>query len=116
MFPSMQLEWSWEFCTPNLLLSTFGAFLLFSCIEGKAPRLVTEVGKLSFGMYLMHMFFLNPISQLVIGGNVARPLLPVSVAIPVIALATYLCCIAMTKLLSYLPAAEYIVGYSSRRK
>ena len=116
MFPSMQLEWSWEFCTPNLLLSTFGAFLLFSCIEGKAPRFVTEVGKLSFGMYLMHMFFLNPISQLVIGGNVARPLLPVSVAIPVIALATYLCCIAMTKLLSYLPAAEYIVGYSSRRK
>ena len=31
------MEWSWEFCTPNVLLATFGAFLLFSCIE-KAPR------------------------------------------------------------------------------
>jgi hypothetical protein len=23
------MEWSWEFCTPNVLLATFGSFLLF---------------------------------------------------------------------------------------
>lgn len=34
------LEWSWEFCTPNVLLATFGAFLLFTCIEQKeAPQM-----------------------------------------------------------------------------
>ena len=53
------LEWSWEFCTPNVLLASFGAFLLFSCIERKsAPAAVSGIAKLSFGMYLIHMFFL----------------------------------------------------------
>lgn len=116
MLPSMELEWGWEFCTPNLLLSTFGIFLVFSCIKGKTPRFVSEVSKLSFGMYLMHMFFLSPISRFVIGVDVAHPLLPVEIAIPVIAVLTYLCCIVTTKLLSYLPAAEYMVGYSSLEK
>ena len=67
-------------------------------------------------MYLMHMFFLSPISRFVIGVDVPHPLLPVEIAIPVIAVLTYLCCIVTTKLLSYLPAAEYMVGYSSLEK
>ena len=54
------LEWSWEFCTPNVLLATFGAFLLFTCIEQpKAPRIITGISKLTFGMYLVHMFFVT---------------------------------------------------------
>lgn len=28
------LEWAWEFCTPNVLCATFGAFLLFTCNRG----------------------------------------------------------------------------------
>ena len=55
------VEWSWEFCTPNVLLATFGLFLVFSCIrQEKAPALVTSLSKLSFGMYLMHIFYLVP--------------------------------------------------------
>ena len=108
------LEWSWEFCTPNVLCATFGLFLLFTCIEpkkGKAPAVVTEVSKLSFGMYLMHMFFLAPIAGLIIGGDPSNPLLPVWLAIPVIALLSYLCCIITTKLLSFLPGSRYFIGY-----
>ena len=109
MIDTPMLEWSWEFCTPNVLLATFGAFLLFTCIK-RAPSWINSLAKLSFGMYLMHIFFLVPISQWIIGGDVASPLLPVWLAIPVIALLTFVCCVVTTKLLSLLPGSKYIVG------
>jgi peptidoglycan/LPS O-acetylase OafA/YrhL len=115
-----ELEWSWEFCTPNVALATFGAFLLFSCIgtnadgspckEYKAPRLITELGKLSFGMYLMHIFFLNRIAAFVVQDNPAIPAIPVWAAIPLMAIACYICCALTTKLISLLPGSKWIVG------
>ncbi len=104
------LEWSWEFCTPNVALSTFGAFLLFSTIKSKAPAIVTEISKLSFGMYLMHMFFLSPIATFIVDGDRANPMIPVWLAIPCIAAATYVCCAVTTKILSMLPLSKYTVG------
>ena len=105
------LEWSWEFCTPNVLCATFGVFLLFSCIQQpKAPRLITEISKLSFGMYLMHMFFLAPIASFFVHGDQANPLVPVYLAIPCIALLSYLCCAVTAKALSYLPGSKWLIG------
>ena len=103
------MEWAWEFCTPNVLLATFGAFLLFSCIQ-KAPRWINSLAKLTFGMYLMHIFFLVFIAQWIIGGDVAHPLLPVWLAIPAIGLLTFLCCAVTTKLLSLIPGSKYVIG------
>jgi hypothetical protein len=37
--------------------------------------------------------------------------LPVWLAIPVIALLSYLCCVITTKLLSLLPGSRYFIGY-----
>jgi peptidoglycan/LPS O-acetylase OafA/YrhL len=94
------LEWGWEFCTPNVLLATFGLFLMFTCIEQKqAPAIVTETSKLSFGMYLVHMFFLAPIASFFVAGNQAEPLIPVALAIPVIAVLTFICCWITIRLL-----------------
>ena len=108
------LEWSWEFCTPNVLCATFGIFLLFTCISPsqrpKRQHICESLAKLTFGMYLMHMFFLAPIAAYIVHGDVANPLLPVWAAIPVIALLTFLCSAIATKLLSYLPGSRYIVG------
>lgn len=105
------LEWAWEFCTPNVLLATFGIFLMFSCIERKtAPAAITGLSKRSFGMYLMHMFFLAPIAKLVIGGDVANPLVPVWAAIPVIALLTFICCAVTSKLISLIPGSRWFAG------
>ena len=105
------LEWAWEFCTPNVLLATFGLFLLFTCIrQTEAPAVVTEVSKLSFGMYLMHMFYLAPIASFFVNGNQAEPLIPVYLAIPVIAILTFICCAVTTKLISLIPGSRYIVG------
>ena len=105
------LEWSWEFCTPNVLCTTFGAFLLFTCIKQPvAPRWVTEVSKLSFGMYLMHLFFLSNLAPLFVNGNQAQPLIPVALAIPCIAVLTFVCCLLTTKLISLLPGSKWVIG------
>lgn len=102
-------EWAWEYCTPNVLLTSFGAFLLFTCIQ-KASRWISGLAKLTFGMYLMHMFFLRFIAEWIIGGDIAHPLLPVWLAIPVIALLTFMCCAVTTKLISQIPGSKYLIG------
>jgi surface polysaccharide O-acyltransferase-like enzyme len=105
------LEWAWPFCTPNVLLATFGAFLLFTCIrQQKAPALLTGLSKLSFGMYLMHLLFLAPIAGWIIGGDVANPAVPVWLAIPLIAVLTFLCCALTTKLISLIPGSKWVIG------
>lgn len=105
------IEWAWQFCTPNVLLATFGAFLLFTCIEQRqAPALITDLGKLSFGMYLMHMFYLAFFANLLIGGDRANPLLPVWLCIPVIALLTFVSSAVTAKVLSLLPGSKYYIG------
>lgn len=104
-------EWSWEFCTPNVLLATFGAFLMFTCIERtEAPAWVTGISKLTFGMYLMHMFFLSNIAPIFVTSDPAHPLIPVYLAIPCIAILTYLCCVVTAKLISLIPGSKWVIG------
>lgn len=106
------LEWAWEFCTPNVLVATFGIFLMFTCIHKKeAPAIVTETSRLSFGIYLVHMFYLGPIASFFVAGNAADPLIPVCFAIPAIAILTFACSWLTIRLLSYLPGSRYTVGY-----
>jgi surface polysaccharide O-acyltransferase-like enzyme len=133
------LEWSWEFCTPNVLLATFGAFLMFTSIrslsgaegpvlsspvpepvEGPVPSspvpepvegpFISRFARLTYGMYLMHMFFLAPIAKCIVAGDPANPLIPVALAIPAIALLSFVCSALTTWLLSFLPGSKYIVG------
>lgn len=103
------LEWSWEFCTPNVLLATFGLFLVMSTIK-KAPRIVTGISKLTFGMYLMHMFFLSRIAPVFVNGDQANPLIPVYLAIPCIAVLCYVCCVVTAKIVSMVPGSRWIIG------
>ena len=104
------LEWSWEFCTLNVLMATYGLFLVFSTIQKPAPRLITSLAKLSFGMYLMHLFFLAPIAAYFVNGNPAEPIIPVWAAIPAITVLSFVCCAVTTKLVSLLPGSKWIVG------
>lgn len=106
-----RLEWAWEFCMPNLIIASFGAFLLFTCISTKKScPFIRGLSKLTFGMYLIHMFFLSPIASFIVGGDSANPLLPVWLAIPVIAIASYICCAVTVKLVSLLPGSKWVVG------
>ena len=105
------LEWAWEFCTPNIIIATFGVFLMFSCIErSSTPRVIAELSRLSFGIYLIHLFFLAPIADFFVNGNQAEPLIPVALAIPTIAVLAFICSAAAIKVLSLLPGSKYTVG------
>ena len=55
-----EIEIGWAFCTINCVLLTAGTFLLFTCINRQNPlQVITETSKLSYGMYLMHIFWLG---------------------------------------------------------
>ncbi len=111
LIESPVLEWTWGFCTPNVVCASFGAFLLFTCIRRtETPRFIASLSRLSFGMYLMHMFFLSQIAAYFVNGNPASPIIPVWQAIPVIACLTFVCCAATARLISLLPGSKYMIG------
>lgn len=110
---TMDLELAWCFCTLNVVACTVGTFLMFSCISlTKTPAWILELSNLSFGMYLMHIFWLG-LWVRVFKGTLA---LPSVASIPTIAAATFISSALATKVCSYLPGARYIVGYSSLRR
>jgi hypothetical protein len=101
------IEVGWAFCTINCVALTFGTFLLFTCIKAtSAPRIITELSKLSFGMYLIHIFWLTG-SVIIFKDMLA---LPTVAAIPCIAIATFLCCYISTKIISYIPGSKWLIG------
>ena len=59
---------------------------------------------------VFNVLFLTFIAEWIIGGDVAHPLLPVWLAIPIIGLLTFLCCAVTTKLISQIPGSKYIIG------
>lgn len=104
------IELGWAFCTINVLCETFGAFLLFSCIRLKrTPRFVEDLSRMSFGMYLMHIFWLN------FWAATIMPLMPTVAAIPSMAVATYVCSYISTKVLSFIPGSQYFLGAETRK-
>lgn len=101
------IEVGWAFCTLNCVILTAGTFLMFTCIESeKAPAVVTEMSKLSYGMYLMHIFWLGAWVML-FKHTMA---LPTVAAIPAIAAATFISCYLTAKIISYIPGSKWIIG------
>lgn len=100
------VEIAWCFCTPNVILLTFGMFLMLSTITKPLAGygLIRDISRLSYGMYLMHMFFLVMYSGIYI------PMMHVALAIPCIAVSTFASCYLTTKLLSLLPGSRWIIG------
>ncbi len=101
------IEIGWAFCTINCVILTAGTFLMFTCINlPRAPRLVTEMSKLSYGIYLMHTFWLG------LWATVFKTTLelPTVAAIPCIAVSTFICCLITTKIISFIPGSKWIIG------
>ena len=102
-----ELEIGWSFCTINVFSLTAGAFLMLSCIEQpQAPKLVTRLSELSYGMYLMHIFWLHAWSIV----SMQMLQLPTVASIPFIALCTFVSSALTTELLSKIPGSKWIVG------
>lgn len=99
------LEIGWAFCTINCLVLTGGMFVLFTCIE-KPNAVITDISKCSYGMYLMHIFWLGMWAS-VFKGTLA---LPTVAAIPAIAVSTFACSYLTTRVIRMLPGSKWIVG------
>lgn len=101
------LEIGWAFCTINCVILTAGTFLVFSCINRpNTPRIIIELSKLSYGMYLMHIFWLGLFAA-VFKQTLAFPTVA---AIPCIAICTFICSFITTKIISFLPGSKWIIG------
>lgn len=101
-----ELELSWRFCTPNVILESFGAFLFIESLfqSTRENKVISEISNLSYGIYLMHIFILGA-TYSIFEGMFSTPITIITVGIT-----TFLTCCVMTKLLSYLPYYKYLIG------
>lgn len=101
------LELSWDFTTTGVALMSLGAFLLFKLIKRptKGYRLIRNVSNLSYGVYLLHMFVLVAVFDIVSSWCLGTPL-----TMFISAILTFIGSVILTKLLSLLPKSKYIIG------
>lgn len=101
------LELSWDFTTTGVALMSLGVFILFKLIKRptRGYRLIRNISNLSYGVYLLHMFILVAVFDIVSSWSIGTPLtMFVSAAL------TFIVSVIITKLLSLLPKSKYIIG------
>ncbi len=101
-----ELELSWRFCTPNVVVLTTGAFLIIRGLFEKAGDnpVIRELSALSYGIYLMHIFVLGAVYKL-FDGVLSTPM-----TILVVGVLTFGGCIIISRLLSKLPFGKWLIG------
>lgn len=103
-----EMETTWCFCTFGVMLQTVAYFLVIrkiTCAGWFYKRIVLPISKLSYGMYLMHMFILVPVFACVQSWGLATPLVML-----VAAFITYILCALVSRLLAFLPKSKYLIG------
>lgn len=103
------VELFWTYCSFNVVLSSAALFMLISKISlapGRFTRFLATLGKLGFGVYLVHYFFVGPSYVLAVKIGI-----PTELQIPVSALfafvATY---ILVRALYAVLPKPKIFLG------
>ena len=101
------MEQSWRFCSTGVAMTAVALFLIFKKISvaGRCYPLVKHISKVSYGIYLMHIFILVAAHAIISSWGV--PTLP---AIFAIAVATFVICAIFASIASRLPGGKYIIG------
>ena len=103
-----EVEMTLHFNTINVAMSTFGIFLLLRKIEIKNKyicNIVNDIALKSFGIYLVHIFFLTLFRYLLDAVN-QHP----SWCILVLSFLTFISSYLTVKIISFIPYSEYIIG------
>ena len=103
-----EIEVTWKFDSINVVIATFGVFLLLRKVECKNEKVVkifNDIALKSYGMYLIHIFFLQFFKYVFDAPN-QFPLW----CIFVIAILTFITSYLVIKALSYIPYSQYIIG------
>ena len=102
------IEITWQFDSTNLVASSFGIFLLLRKIECKnetISKIFNDIALKSYGMFLIHVFFVDLIKYLLDALN-QFPLW----CIFVVAILTFITSYLVIKMISYIPFSQYIIG------
>ena len=103
-----EIEVTWRFDSINIIFASFGAFLLLRKIECKNEKIVkifNDIALKSYGMYLIHIFFLQLFKYLFDAPN-QFPLW----CIFAIAILTFITSYLVIKIISFIPYSQYIIG------
>lgn len=103
-----EIELTWHFNTINVALATFGMFLLLRKIECKNKKIasiINDIALKSYGMYLIHIFFL-----IFLKGLLDAPNQNPAWCLFAIAIITFIISYLAVKIISYIPYSEYIIG------
>ncbi len=105
---AVEMETTWNFTTFGVMMQTVAYFLLIRKITASGwlyEHVILPVSKLSYGIYLMHMFVLTPVFSWINSTGITMPLVIFSSAA-----VTYVICSIIARLLAFLPKSKYIVG------
>jgi surface polysaccharide O-acyltransferase-like enzyme len=102
------MEQSWRFCSTSVAMTAVAMFLIFkkiNCSGVVYRNIIQPISKVSYGIYLMHMFALVAIFAFVPAWGMATPW-----TIVTIATLTFILCSVVAVVISKLPGGKYIVG------
>lgn len=102
------MEQSWRFCSTSVAMTAVAMFLIFkkiNCSGVVYRNIIQPISKVSYGIYLMHMFTLVAIFAFVPAWGMATPWTIVTIAI-----LTFILCSVVAVVISKLPGGKYIVG------
>lgn len=102
-----ELELSWGFCTPNVAIASFAAFVLFRHINNTPNglyKVIRRISELSYGIYLEHLLVLYFVLPVLLN------VFSTPVTIWLAGLITFIICIVISQILSYIPKSKYLIG------
>ncbi len=101
-----QLELSWRFCTPNVVMMSFGVFVIVQSLYRNAREnvAVSCISRLSYGVYLMHILVLGAVYRLLEG------MMPTLWTILCVGVLTFVVCVVIARMLEWLPRSRYLLG------
>ena len=105
---AVDMEITWNFCTFGVMMQTVAYFLVIRKIVSAGwfyNRVVLPISKLSYGMYLMHMFVLVPVFAWVRSWGIPTPCV-----ILLSASFTFVICAVVARLIAFLPKSKYVRG------
>lgn len=102
-----ELELSWGFCTPNVALCSFAAFVLFRHIKNTPTglyKIVRRISELSYGIYLEHLLVLYFVLPSMLH------LFSTPFTICLAGIIVFIICTILSQLISYIPKSKYLIG------
>ena len=108
IYIAVYMETSWQFCASGVALTSVAYFMVIRKLTHSGclyRSIILPVSKISYGIYLMHMFVL-----VFFNTAVSSLALPTPVHILVTALLTFSVCAILARVISIVPGSKYLLG------